>query len=215
MIRSPGGTAADSALSSVVLPAPVPPEITTFSRARTNAFSSSTVAASTEPSSRSWASVNSRGKRRIVSVGPRSASGGMITFTRSPVGSRASTIGLDSSTRRLTWDTMRSIVWYSCASSVNVRSALCRRPSRSTQTSSVPLTMISVTVGSASSGSSTPRPIASSITWRISRVRSEVESTGPSRETMRPTTRSRRARRCGSDSSANSERSTSSSSRRR
>ena len=72
----------------------------------------------------SWASVNSRGKRRIVSVGPRSASGGMITFTRSPVGSRASTIGLDSSTRRLTCDTMRSIVWYSCASSVNVRSAL-------------------------------------------------------------------------------------------
>ena len=41
--------------------------------------------------------------------------------------------------------------------------------------------MISVTDGSASSGSSTPRPIASSMTWRIRRVRSEVESTGPSR----------------------------------
>ena len=34
-----------------------------------------------------------------------------ITFTRSPVGSRASTIGLDSSTRRFTCDTIRSIVW--------------------------------------------------------------------------------------------------------
>ena len=66
------------------------------------------------------------------------------------------------------------------------------------KTSSGPLTMISVTVGSASSGSSTPSPIASSITRRISRVRSAVESTGPSRETIRPTTRSRRARRCGS-----------------
>ena len=89
------------------------------------------------------------------------------------------------------------------------------RPSRSTKMSSSPLTMISVTDGSASSGSSTPRPIASSITRRISRVRSAVESTGPSRETIRPTTRSRRARRCGAESVANSERSTSSSSRLR
>ena len=40
MIRSPAGTAAESALSSVVLPAPVPPEITTLSLARTNARSS-------------------------------------------------------------------------------------------------------------------------------------------------------------------------------
>ena len=55
--------------------------------------------------------MNSRGKRRIVIVGPFSASGGMITLTRSPVGRRASTIGLDSSTRRLTRETMRSIVW--------------------------------------------------------------------------------------------------------
>ena len=73
----------------------------------------------------------------------------------------------------------------------------CSRPSRSTKISSGPLTMISVTDGSASSGSSTPRPIASSITRRIRRVRSAVERTGPSRVTMRPTTRSSRARRCG------------------
>ena len=76
--------------------------------------------------------MNSRGKRRIVIVGPRSASGGMITFTRSPDGSRASTIGLDSSTRRLTVETIRSIVWNSCASSVNEMSARWIRPSRST-----------------------------------------------------------------------------------
>src|SRR3954447_16660687 len=53
--------------------------------------------------------------------------------------------------------------------------------------------MISVTESSASSGSSTPRPTASSTTRRISRLRSAVVSTGPSRETMRPTTRSRPA----------------------
>ena len=107
----PPGTAADSAFSSVVLPAPVPPEMTMLSFARTSARSSSTVGASVDAISTSCSSVNSRGKRRIVSVGPLSASGGMITLTRSPVGRRASTIGLDSSTRRLTWETMRSIVW--------------------------------------------------------------------------------------------------------
>ena len=37
MMRSPSGTAAESALSIVVLPAPVPPEMTMFSFARTNA----------------------------------------------------------------------------------------------------------------------------------------------------------------------------------
>ena len=85
--------------------------MTTLSLALTIARSSATVSLSTEPIPASWSSVNRRGKRRIVSVGPFSASGGMITFTRSPVGRRASTIGLDSSTRRLTWETMRSIVW--------------------------------------------------------------------------------------------------------
>ena len=132
MMRSPPGTAEESAFSSVVLPAPVPPEITTLSFARTSARSSSTVGASIDDIPVSCSSVNSRGKRRMVSVGPLSASGGMITLTRSPVGSRASTIGLDSSTRRLTCETMRSIVWYSWPSSVKTMSARSIRPSRST-----------------------------------------------------------------------------------
>ena len=38
-----------------------------------------------------------------------------MTLTRSPVGRRASTIGLDSSTRRLTVETMRSMVCISCS----------------------------------------------------------------------------------------------------
>ena len=132
MIRSPSGTALESAFSSVVLPAPVPPEMTMFSRARTSARSRAAVGASSEPIRISSSIVNSRGNRRIVIVGPRSASGGMITFTRSPLGRRASTIGLDSSTRRLTVETIRSIVWNSCASSENEISARSIRPSRST-----------------------------------------------------------------------------------
>jgi hypothetical protein len=47
----------------------------------------------------------------MVTTGPDRDSGGMITLTRSPPGRRASTIGLDSSTRRFTAETIRSIVW--------------------------------------------------------------------------------------------------------
>ena len=59
----------------------------------------------------------------------------MITFTRSPLGRRASTIGLDSSTRRFTVETIRSIVCMSSASLVKRASMRCRLPWRSTHTS--------------------------------------------------------------------------------
>ncbi len=109
-IRSRSRIAADSAFSSVVLPAPVPPEMTTFRRARTNADSSLRVGSSSDPRSTSSPRVNFLGKRRIVRTGPISERGGMMTLTRSPLGRRASTIGLASSTRRLTCETIRSIV---------------------------------------------------------------------------------------------------------
>ena len=51
----------------------------------------------------------------MVRVAPVSESGGMMTLTRSPEGRRASTIGFDSSTRRLTVETMRSMVCISCS----------------------------------------------------------------------------------------------------
>ena len=54
-------------------------------------------------------------KRRIESTGPSSASGGMIALTREPSGKRASTIGDDSSTRRPTRLTMRSMIARRCA----------------------------------------------------------------------------------------------------
>ena len=42
------------------------------------------------------------------------ASGGAMTLTRLPSGRRASQIGLDSSTRRPTWLTMRWQIFISC-----------------------------------------------------------------------------------------------------
>ena len=61
---------------------------------------------------------------RIVSSEPSRASGGMTALTRLPSGSRASTIGLDSSTRRPTRPTILSIVRRRWASSVNCPSTL-------------------------------------------------------------------------------------------
>ena len=84
------------------------------------------------------------------------ASGGMIAFTREPSGSRASTIGDDSSTRRPTAETILSITCRYCASSVNARSVRSMSPARSIQMSSKLLHMISVTVMSWSRGSSGP-----------------------------------------------------------
>ena len=75
----------------------------------------------------------SRENFRIVSVGPLSASGGMIALTRLPSGRRASTIGDDSSIRRPTWETILSMIRITCASSTNDASARSRRPSRSTK----------------------------------------------------------------------------------
>ena len=45
----------------------------------------------------------------MVSIGPSTASGGITAFTRDPSARRASTIGDDSSMRRPTWATMRSM----------------------------------------------------------------------------------------------------------
>ena len=81
-------------LSSVVLPEPVPPEISMFSRARTQPARSwsisSVMRAVVEQVLRA---VSPAPNRRIERTGPSSASGGMIALTREPSGRRASTIG--------------------------------------------------------------------------------------------------------------------------
>jgi hypothetical protein len=54
----------------------------------------------------------------MVSVDPLKASGGMIALTREPSASRASTSGEDSSMRRPTRETIRSMTRRRCSSEV-------------------------------------------------------------------------------------------------
>ncbi len=112
---------ADSAFSVVVLPVPVPPEMRTFSLPVTQAARNCAAFGRDRCRSaiRSLIVYGSRENLRIVSVGPLSASGGMIAFTREPSGRRASTIGDDSSTRRPTCETILSMMRSRCALSTN------------------------------------------------------------------------------------------------
>ena len=84
--------------------------------------------------SRSDARASSRflANLRIVRVGPLSASGGMIALTREPSLSRASTIGEDSSMRRPSGATMRSMTPITARSLENDVPCCTRRPTRST-----------------------------------------------------------------------------------
>ena len=100
----------DSTLSSVVLPAPVPPLIRQFSWRSTQCDRNSSIGCVSALSvTRSSAFRRSAGKRRIDSSGPSTASGGMMALTREPSGRRASTIGELSSMRRPTPLTIRSM----------------------------------------------------------------------------------------------------------
>ena len=163
-MRWSSGIAVESAFSSVVLPVPVPPEIRMFSSARTQRLRKSTVVSGERAEPDQVVQVEPLARRTCGSSrsGPVSDSGGMIALTRLPSGRRASTIGEDSSMRRPTWATILLMIRRRCDSSVNRTGVSYSRPSRSTQTSYGPLTMISVTVSSASSRSSGPWPRMSS-----------------------------------------------------
>ena len=120
-----------------------------------------------------WRAVmGSRPKRRIERHGPSIASGGMMAFTREPSARRASTMGDDSSTRRPTRETIRSIICIRCWSSLKLRPVGSSLPARSTYTLSWRLTRMSEMLGSLSRGSSGPRPKISSRISRASRSRS-------------------------------------------
>ena len=99
-----------------------------------------------------------------------------MAFTREPSASRASTIGEDSSMRRPTEDTMRSITrirWSLSLKAIFARSSL---PFRSIKTISGALTKMSEIVGSVSRSSSGPNPNSSCRTSSINCSRSVVES---------------------------------------
>ena len=147
----------DRTFSIVVFPVPVPPTTIRLIFPRTNA--SRNTAASMESEPRPIRSCMTRalsGNFRIVSTGPCNASGGTMALIREPSASRASTIGDDSSTRRPTPCTIRSMIrryWCGELKTMSLRRSL---PLRSIQISSNLLHMISVMLPSASSASSGP-----------------------------------------------------------
>ena len=114
------GDEAGERVEQVVLPEPVPPQIRMFSRAFTQAFSSSSM-----PSVSDSCATRSSALQRIAAETadreqrPVDRHGGMAALTREPSGRRASTIGDDSSTRRPTRETTFSMMRSRCASSLN------------------------------------------------------------------------------------------------
>jgi hypothetical protein len=80
----------------------------------------------------------------------------MTAFTREPSGSRASTIGDDSSIRRPTWPTIFVMIRRKCDSSEKQSGVRDSRPLRSIQISPGPFTMISETLESGRSRSRGP-----------------------------------------------------------
>ena len=102
---------ADMMLRSVVLPVPVPPEISTLRRAFTQRSRKSTLSSVTVPEADEVGASSRRlGNFRIVRGGPLSDSGGSTAFRRLPSGRRASTIGCDSSIRRPAWVTILTMI---------------------------------------------------------------------------------------------------------
>ena len=118
MSRSLAGMNEESTPRSVVFPDPVPPETTMLTRARTQAAEELHHRRRERPQRDEVVRATSgrSANLRMVTTGPQSERGGMIAFTREPSGSRASTYGDDSSTRRPSGATIRSIRWRTCSS---------------------------------------------------------------------------------------------------
>ncbi len=131
-MRSSLGMNDESTLSVVVLPEPVPPETKTLRRASTQALRKSNISGVAVPKRMRSSTVKGEAANlRMVMTGPTRLSGGMMALTREPSVSRASTMGLDSSTRRPMGAMMRSmmrITWSSFWKEMLVSS---RRPARS------------------------------------------------------------------------------------
>src|SRR5881392_4308139 len=86
-MRSSFGMNADIALRVVVLPVPVPPEMRMLSLPLTQLARNCAAFGEIDPNEiRSFIVYGSRENFRIVSVGPLSASGGMIALTREQIG---------------------------------------------------------------------------------------------------------------------------------
>src|SRR5581483_8808541 len=106
----------ERALSRVVLPDPVPPEMMIFSRQRAAISRAWPSSGENVPSSQNFDIVILDFENlRIEMQGPFRLRGGITTLTRLPSASRASSIGLDSSTRLPIDDAMRWATCRTCA----------------------------------------------------------------------------------------------------
>ena len=132
-MRSALGIDAESTLRSVVFPEPVPPEMRMFFFAMTARSRNFAMRGVSEPRRMKSSTIRRRfGKRRIVMQLPRSASGRMMALTREPSARRASTSGCDSSIRRPSGVTMRSMTARTRSSSVKRVLVISTLPARST-----------------------------------------------------------------------------------
>ena len=99
---------AEKPFKRVVLPLPVPPEISKFMRALMAAEMNSTISGNIDFFSIRSLIIKGRApNRRIETKAPSKASGGIMALIRLPSGKRASTMGVVSSTRRPTRPTKR------------------------------------------------------------------------------------------------------------
>lgn len=152
MILSFSGIKPDKTFRKVVFPLPVPPLIKILYPATTKSRKKSDTSVVMDPSSISLLrSMGCSGKRRIVRIGPFSATGAKTTLTLAPFASLVSTIGLLSFTTRFAFAT---ICWM-MSSSFSLLSNRCSNrvilPFFSIKIESGPLTIISVTSSSSNS----------------------------------------------------------------
>ena len=172
MTRSPAGMKPESAPSNVVLPEPVPPEITMGQRACTAAQRKSAMAADSAPTpSRSSMLSMPSENVRTLSAGPSGEMGGTTYVARAlPPGSIAHPMACVSSQRMPACSAILLMMRRTWSASSKTMSGRCSiNPARSTYTTGArngsagsasstppPLTMISVTAGSSSRGCSGP-----------------------------------------------------------
>ncbi len=170
MILSPSGMKQERIFKSVVLPAPVPPEIRMLSRLLTAPCRNCIICRLIELlAMRSSMLRMSVRKRLIESIGPSSATGGIMALTREPSGSRASTMGDASSTRRPTAERMRSMMSMRCSSSLKRVSVNSSLPNFSMYICPEVLTRTSEMSGSCMNCSIGPRPSVSLWISEVSR----------------------------------------------
>ena len=109
----------------------------------------------------------SLGKRRMVTMGPLRATGGMTTLTREPSSRWVSTMGSLSFTARPAWETNLVMTVSSSWRLSKWFSSRLSRPARSTKMWSKPLIITSVTSGSPMICPRTPSPRMASKTAAV------------------------------------------------